>query len=174
MIYGLTRSRELVDIFKKLGLGISYQDIKKLYPSWTKSDVEKGASPPEIAENVPGVVIMDNDDFKSDTLIGKSENVMFVQSENLVNSKSLRREKPTLVTLKPLKDNVDDLNKEIPYKTTKKVTHQLESHLTLNHPPPSIFVLTKFFTLLQGCQKSMKIPTHRIKILAHLLDFIAD
>ena len=160
-------------------MGISYQDIKKLYPSWTKSDVEKGASPPEIAENVPGVVIMDNDDFKSDTLIGKSEsnhrtNVMFVQSEDLVNSKSLRREKPTLVTLKSLKDNVDDLIKEIPYKTTKKVTHQLESHLTLNHPPPSIFVLTKFFTLLQGCQKSMKIPTHRIKILAHLLGFIAD
>ena len=28
VIYGLTRSRELVDIFQKLGLGISYQDIK--------------------------------------------------------------------------------------------------------------------------------------------------
>ena len=96
-----------------------------MYASWTISDVERGASPPEIAENVLGVVIMDNDDFKSDTLTAKSEsnhrtNVMFVQSEDLVNPKSLRREKPTLVTLKSLKDNVDDLNKVIPYKTAKK------------------------------------------------------
>ena len=84
-------------------MGISYQDIKNLYASWTKSDVEKGASPPEIAENVPGVVIMGNDDFKSDTLTGKCEsnhrtNVMFVRSEDLVNPKGLRREKPPLVT----------------------------------------------------------------------------
>ena len=34
-IHGLTRSRELVDVFKKLVIGISYQDVKNLYASWT-------------------------------------------------------------------------------------------------------------------------------------------
>ena len=30
-LHGLTRSRELIDLTKKLGLGISYQDVKNLY-----------------------------------------------------------------------------------------------------------------------------------------------
>ena len=38
IIYGLSRSRELVDLCKKFGFGISYQDIKNLLASWAKAE----------------------------------------------------------------------------------------------------------------------------------------
>ena len=89
IIYGLTRSKELVDQSRKFGFGISYQDVKNLVASWARDETENNCPPLEIAEEYPAVVVMDNDDFKTDTLIGASEtnhrtNVMFVQNENLV------------------------------------------------------------------------------------------
>jgi len=89
MIYGLTRSRELVDMNKKFGFGISYQDIKNLLATWAKDELENDYCPSEIVNDYPAVIIMDNDDFKTDTLTGASEtnhrtNVMFVQNENLI------------------------------------------------------------------------------------------
>ena len=73
IIYGLSRSRELVDLCKKFGFGISYQDIKNLLASWAKAEAENGSCPSEIAKKCPVVVVMDNDDFKTDTLTGASE-----------------------------------------------------------------------------------------------------
>ena len=43
IIYGLSRSRELVDLCKKFGFGISYQDIKNLLASWAKAEAENGS-----------------------------------------------------------------------------------------------------------------------------------
>ena len=68
-----SRSRELIDHCKKFGFGISYQDIKNLLASWAKAEAENGSCPSEIAKKCPVVVVMDNDDFKTDTLTGASE-----------------------------------------------------------------------------------------------------
>ena len=38
IIYGLTRSRELVDLSRKLGFGVSYQDVKNLLASWARDE----------------------------------------------------------------------------------------------------------------------------------------
>ena len=49
--------------------------------------MEKSCAPPDITKDYPATVIMDNDDFVSDTLTGTSlsdhrTNVMFVQRED--------------------------------------------------------------------------------------------
>ena len=92
IIYGLSRSRERVDLCKKFGFGISYQDIKNLLGSLAKAEAENGSFPAEIANKYPAEVVMDNDDFKTDTLTGASEtnhrtNVMLVQNEDLIEHK---------------------------------------------------------------------------------------
>ena len=73
IIYGLYRCRELVDLCKKFGFGLSYQNIKNLLTSWAKAEAENGSCPLAIANKYPAVVVMDNDDFKTDTLTGASE-----------------------------------------------------------------------------------------------------
>ena len=123
IIYGLSRSRELVNFCKKFGFGISYQDIKHLLASWAKAEAENGSCPSEIANKYPVAVVMDNDNFKTDTLTGASEtnhrtNVMFVQNENLIEHNVPDATAPTLINPKGLKDLVKELNKVNPYKTT--------------------------------------------------------
>ena len=66
IIYGLSRSRELVDLCRKFGFGISYQEIKDLLASWAKAEAKNRSCPSEIANKYPAVVVMDNDDFKTD------------------------------------------------------------------------------------------------------------
>ena len=73
LIYGLSRSRELVDNSRMCGIGISYQDVKNLFATWAKFDATMGSAPPQIANDLPAVVIMDNDDFKTDLLTGTSD-----------------------------------------------------------------------------------------------------
>ena len=70
IIYGVTRSRELVDLSRKFGFGISYQDVKNLLASRARDEAENNCCPSEIADVYPAVVVMDNDDFKMDTLTG--------------------------------------------------------------------------------------------------------
>ena len=55
----MTRCCELVDIFKKTEIGISYE-----------YDVESGSCPFEITYDLPGTVVMDNSDFKDGNLMG--------------------------------------------------------------------------------------------------------
>ena len=123
IIYELSQSRELVDLCKKFGFGISYQDIKNLLASWAKADAENGSCPSEIANKYSAVVVMDNDNFKTDTLTGASEtnhqtNVMFVQNEDLIERNAPDATAPTLINPKGFKDLVKELNKVNPYKTT--------------------------------------------------------
>eukprot|EP00112_Aurelia_sp_Birch-Aquarium-sp1_P007232 Seg1787.9 transcript_id=Seg1787.9/GoldUCD/mRNA.D3Y31 product="hypothetical protein" protein_id=Seg1787.9/GoldUCD/D3Y31 len=89
-IHGLTRSREIIDLMRKFSLGISYQDVLDLYAAWAKCELETDEGcPEEIASNVPGTAILDNDDFQDDTMTGTDTshrtNVMFVQPENIAN-----------------------------------------------------------------------------------------
>ena len=72
IIHGLSRSRELNDLFKKFGFGISCQDIENLLASWAKAEAKNRSCPLEKAHKCPAVVAMD-DDFKTDTLTGTLE-----------------------------------------------------------------------------------------------------
>ena len=122
IIYGLSQSRELVDLCKKFGFGISHQNIKNLSASWAKAEAENGSCPSEIANKYRAIVVMDNDDFKTDTLTGASEtnhrtNVMFVQNEDLIEHNAPDATAPTLINPKGLKDLVKELSKVNPYKT---------------------------------------------------------
>ena len=123
IIYGLSQSRELVDLCKKFSFGISYQDIENLSASWAKAEAENGSCSSEIANIYPAVVVMNNDDFKTDILTGVSEtnhrtNVMFVQNEDLIEHNVPEATAPTPINPKGLKDMVRELNKLNPYKTT--------------------------------------------------------
>lgn len=126
-LHGLTRSREILDILRKFSLGISYKSILHLYESWAKHDLEINYLCPEkLAENIPGIGILDNDDFCEDTLTGADTshrtNVMFVQPENLeVSLPDADRD------IRPLPTSSEDLKRLCmkqhviqPYKTVKR------------------------------------------------------
>ena len=72
------------------GKGISYQDVRNLFKTWAKFDATIGGAPPEITNILPAVVVMDNDDFKTDSRTsGTSDsnhqiNVMLAQSEDRI------------------------------------------------------------------------------------------
>ena len=91
--------------------------------SWAKAEAENGSCPSEIANKYPAVVVMDNDDFKTEILTGASEtnhrtNVMFVQNEDLIEHNVPDAAAPTLINPKGLKDLAKELNKVNQYKTT--------------------------------------------------------
>jgi len=69
-LHGLSRSKELVDVFHRVGVCISYVQLCSVCPN-------------EIAEGKPGVIIFDNNDFQNDILTGANTshrtNVMYVQ-----------------------------------------------------------------------------------------------
>jgi hypothetical protein len=87
-VHGMTRSKDLVETLHKSGVCISYADTLLLYDHWALMDVEASATcPQEIADGKPAIVIIDNDDFKIDTMTGNATgahrtNVMFVQPES--------------------------------------------------------------------------------------------
>ena len=61
ILHGLTRSKELVDVFHKCGLGISYASVLLIRDAWAVHDIELcHACPNKIAENTPGVIVVDN------------------------------------------------------------------------------------------------------------------
>ena len=83
-LHGLSRSKELVDIFHKVRVCINYASVLLLKDAWAVHDLQLCADcPNEIAEDKPGVIIVDNDDFQNDTLTGGNTshrtNVMYVQ-----------------------------------------------------------------------------------------------
>ncbi|KAK5899993.1 hypothetical protein CesoFtcFv8_009411 [Champsocephalus esox] len=87
-VHGMTRSKDLVETLHKSGVSISYADTLLLYDHWALMDLEASATcPQEIADSKPAIVIVDNDDFKIDTLTGNSTgahrtNLMFLQPES--------------------------------------------------------------------------------------------
>ena len=123
LIHGLSRSRELVDNSQMCGIGISYQDVKNLFPTWAKFDAVMGSAPPEIANDLPSIVVMGNNDFKTDSLTGTSDsnhrtNVMFDQSEDRIKQITPAI-KPKLTSSNDMPDLVNELIHVTPYKTNK-------------------------------------------------------
>ena len=88
IVHGMTRSKELVETLHKSGASISYADTLLVYDHWALMDVKASATcPPEIADGKPTIFILDNDDFKVDTVSGKATgahrtNILFVQPES--------------------------------------------------------------------------------------------
>jgi len=87
-VHGMTRSKDLMETLHKSGVCISYADTLLLYDHWALTDVEASTNcPHEIADGKPTIVIVDNDDFKIDTLTGSAKeahrtNVMFLQPKS--------------------------------------------------------------------------------------------
>jgi len=72
LLHGMTKSREIVDILHNDGIGISYNDVLMLRDFWVVNDLKHSTiSPFELAEEKPSICIVDNDDFKIDTLIDR-------------------------------------------------------------------------------------------------------
>ena len=89
-LHGISRSKELVDIFHRVGACISYALVLLLRDAWAVHDLQLCSDcPNEIAEDKPGIIIVDNDDFQNDTLTGGNTshctNVMYVQRVSLEN-----------------------------------------------------------------------------------------
>ena len=87
-LHGLTRSKELVDTFHKVGACIGYGLVRLLRDAWAVHDLQLCTDcPNEIMEDKAGVIIVDNDDFHNDTLTGANTshrtNVMYVQRDSL-------------------------------------------------------------------------------------------
>ena len=105
------------------GIGISYQDVKNLFATWAKFDAVMGSAPPEIANDLPTIVIMDNNDSKTDSLTGTSDsnhqtNVMFVWSEDRIKQITPAI-KPKLTSSNDMSDLVNEFIHVTPYKTNK-------------------------------------------------------
>ena len=86
-VHGMTRSKDLVETLHRSGVCISHADTLLLYDHWALMDVKASETcPQEIADEKPAIVIVDNDDFKIDTMTGSATgahrtNVMFAQSQ---------------------------------------------------------------------------------------------
>ena len=108
LLHGMTESREIIDILHKDGLGIRYNDVLMLRDFWVVNDLKHSTDCPfELAEGKPAICIVDNDDFKSDTLTGADQahrtNVMFVQPESCDLDLSNLDEDGPVATLKKMK-----------------------------------------------------------------------
>ena len=90
-IHGLTRNKEVVQLLHKFGLAISYNDTIDLESTWAYHENQVSqVSPKELAYGNPGFAVIDDDEFREDTLAGgrtsHRTNMMFVQPVKLVMS----------------------------------------------------------------------------------------
>ena len=90
-IHGLTRNKELVQLLHKFGLAISHNDTIDLESAraYHENQVSQVCRK-ELAYGYPGIAVIDNDDFREDTLTGgrtsHRTNMIFVQPVKLVMS----------------------------------------------------------------------------------------
>ena len=82
-----------------------------------------GSAPSEIANDLPAIVVMDKDDYKTDSLTGTPDsnhrtNVMFVQSEDRLKYITPVI-KPKLISSNDMSDSVNELIHVTLYKTKK-------------------------------------------------------
>lgn len=126
-LHGMTRSKELVDSFHKLGMGISYSNVLLLRDVWAMHDLERCS---EITEGVPSISIIDNDDFRNDTLTGGGTshrtNWMFlqrllrhVQAESNIQDE-YSREKDAKTVSQALTQKASEMQTVMPYRTFKR------------------------------------------------------
>ena len=137
-------SKELIDSFHKLGMGINYSNVLILRDAWTLHDLDRcSVCPDAIAEGQPSISIIDNDDFLSDTLTGGGTshrcNWMFLQHleqqvlEYEANVQELHSRIKDVKTMSlALSEKVSEMQAVTPYKTTKRGEPPI-------HPEPATF-----------------------------------
>ena len=77
-VHNLTCRKELVQVLRKLKIGISYNDVIDLLSTWAQKEYIENVQnscgpkrcPNNITKDVPAVAIVDNDDFMEDCLTG--------------------------------------------------------------------------------------------------------
>lgn len=79
-VHNISGSKDIVKTLKKLGIGISYNDVIDQISAWAFHESQKSIltdnnnqifnCPKEIAFSLPSTVIMDNDDFRESGLTG--------------------------------------------------------------------------------------------------------
>ena len=117
----------------KEGLGISYNDVLLLRDFWVVNDIKHSSDCPfELASDIPAIAVVDNDDFKSDTLTGAGQshrtNVMFVQPESsntelhveCCEDRPIASSHLAASLSKTLKELGDEMQQVNPYKTVKR------------------------------------------------------
>lgn len=73
-LHGMTKTKEIIDTLHKVDLGISYNDIQMLRDFLVVNDLKCSSNCSfGLAEGKPAIAIVDNDDFKSDTLTGAGQ-----------------------------------------------------------------------------------------------------
>ena len=134
-LHGMTRSKELVDSYHRLGMGISYSNVLLLRDVWTMHDLERcSVCPDEVAEGKPSISVIDNDDFHNDTLTGGGTahytNWMFLQHLNSestgiqeceanVQGEQVRIKDAKTVS-QALTEKTSEMQAVTPYKTIKR------------------------------------------------------
>lgn len=143
LLHGLTKSREIIDLLHKDGIGISYNDVLMLRDFWVFSDLKGSLNcPSELAFGKPAIAVVDNDDFKSDTLTGAGQahrtNVMFVQPETF-DEPSENQEDRTNMTPQFLSTSLKEIGSEMqhvkPYKTVKRGQPPIRKRAADDSPP---------------------------------------
>lgn len=142
LLHGLAKSREMVDILHKDGLGISYNDVLMLRDFWAVNDLKHSTECPfELYKGIPALCVVDNDDFKSDTLTGSGQshrtNVMFVQRQlPELNLPTLDEDRPVANSALPsflsasLKELGSQMQRVEPYKTSKRGEPPIRPRIT--------------------------------------------
>ena len=123
-LHGHSRSKELLDFFHKAGFTISYADVLLLYDVWGLENLTESMNIPcEIARDTPAICVVDNDDFKIDTLTGNSQqahrtNVIFVQPQYLEKkstSENITSTRKKSDVSKELREKAEELTKVVQY-----------------------------------------------------------
>ena len=143
-LHGLSRSKELVDVFHRVGACISYASVLLLRDAWAVHDLQLCSDcPNEIADDKPGVIIVDNDDFQNDTLTGGNTshrtNVMYVQRVSLENQGPQCDEREDAKTLSStLKEIATGMQTHGRYITSKRgeppVSNRIQAYVGSTEP----------------------------------------
>ena len=123
-LHNLKINKDFVDTIHKQGIGISYGDVLMLRDAWAVNDLQLSSiCPHELAVGIPGIAIVDNDDFRNDNPTGAGTshrtNVMYVQRESLElkHAASDVREKRTHELAGTLNAYATAISQVEPYKT---------------------------------------------------------
>ena len=124
-IHGMTKSKVLIQILSAMKLTLTYRDILDLYSAWSLKAIEtNNTCSSEITQDIPGVVVLDNDDFREDTLTGGGTshftNVCILQPARLANRVDASNEVLRIPTYQERKNLFSSKTTVKPYKTVER------------------------------------------------------
>ena len=112
-LHGSVRSKVLSELAADMGIASTYKDVQYLYDTWALNDLSKeNVCPAELAEDKPGTVILDNDDWQTEDITGETTsvnrtNMMFVQPEKWADKEQTEEE--VRIQRKELKNELKEI-----------------------------------------------------------------